>query len=207
MVSTEFSTLLSIQGFLFASLPMIKVENTQLEVLKGAQARGIATIVLTSRGPDFQAATFRELYKHGFDFRSTALPNTHQDYLPREPFTVSELKTRYGFTDEEINSFGLSSVREILYQDGVYLTSGQHKGALLRLLLKDSGFNPKLILFVEDHKKNTDAVWEAYLNSNVEVFTYRYGFLDGVVAAFHAQSKKAVIHRWEELKPFYEYFR
>ena len=146
--------------------------------LKAIQDAGLTVIALTSRGTDYQLQTFRELRRNGMTFWPSALP------------------PRHGWAEAFIPE---GATRPALYQDGVFLTAGQHKGAMLEALLKQTGVAaPEIIVIVDDKAENLDAVMETFGSSATSVHAWRYTREDSSVAAFDAEEAERM---WNELKP------
>ncbi|MCB0420416.1 MAG: DUF2608 domain-containing protein [Bdellovibrionales bacterium] len=210
-VALSFDGLLSVQGFLYDVLPMHAPEPKTIELIRRLQDDGVMVIGLTSRGPEFKSPAFRELYKAGYNLLRTASPIEERDYLSMMPYNVRELQSKYGFTLRQIADYKLNKPRPAVYRDGVFFTSGQHKGALLKIWMQDRQLSPKVVIFMDDQVKNTNRVWEAFTAQYggelfvPEVNTFRYGFLDKRVEAFNEISKQDVIQLWERVyRPVFE---
>jgi len=120
---------------------------------------------LTSRGLDYQLQTFRELRRNNFNFSHSAIgPAGGYD----EPFMPVE------------------NGRLSLYEDGVFLTAGQHKGQMLFALLEKTGTRlPGVIVMTDDKQKNLDAVKETFSALNIPVHAWRYTGEDDNVREFN----------------------
>ena len=98
--------------------------------------------------------TFRELRRNDFDFSRSAIGATgslDKAFIPVEGGRFS------------------------LYQDGVFLTAGQHKGQMLYALLEKTGTSmPAVIVMADDKQKNLDAVKETFSALNIPVRAWRY---------------------------------
>ncbi len=162
---------------LFASAMRTTQANAP-ELVRRIQDQGIPVIALTSRGVGFRLQTFRELRRNGFDFRRTAIGpdgGWPGDFLP------------------------VNAIRPARYEDGVFLTTGQHKGAMLKALLDRTRTSmPAVIMLLDDVQANLDAVIETFSALNVPVRAWRYSGEDENVAAFDENSSDA---RWQELLP------
>lgn len=110
-----------VQGALFFSSGMRPTQADAALQVRRLQDAGLTVFALTSRGPEFSLPTFRELRRNGISFWPSALP-------PAQGFPTL-------FIPE-------GSERETLYQDGVYLTAGQHKGLMLKSLLNKVAYHP-----------------------------------------------------------------
>ena len=155
------------QGALYFVSAMRTTQQDGSEQIRALQEKGLAVIALTSRGPDFQLATFRELRRNEFSFTHSAIGPAGETYDPFIPVENGRLS---------------------LYQDGVFLTAGQHKGEMLFALLEKTGSKlPSVIVMVDDKQKNLDAVKETFSALGVPVHTWRYTGEDANVESFDSE--------------------
>ena len=157
----------AVQGALYFASAMRPTQENGTDQVKAIQDLGVPVISLTSRGPDFQLQTFRELRRNNFNFNYTAIgPAGGYDelFIPVEDGRAS------------------------LYEDGVFMTAGQHKGQMLSVLLQKTGTRmPGVIVMVDDKQKNLDAVKETFSAINVPVHAWRYTGEDNNVREFNAE--------------------
>jgi len=157
----------AVQGALYFASAMRPTQENGSDQVKAIQDLGVAVISLTSRGPDFQLQTFRELRRNNFNFSYTAIgPAGGYDelFIPVEGGRAS------------------------LYEDGVFMTAGQHKGQMLSTLLQKTGTRmPGVIVMVDDKQKNLDAVKETFSALNVPVHAWRYTGEDSNVREFNPE--------------------
>jgi hypothetical protein len=166
------------QGALYHASAMRPTQPDAALQLRRLQQAGLTVIALTSRGPDYRLQTFRELRRNGMSFWPSALP------------------PQAGFAEPFIPEGGSRLAR---YEDGVFLTAGQHKGVMLNALLDRTGTPlPAAIVMVDDKSANIDAILETYGGSEAVVRTWRYTREDGNVAAFDAEEAAA---QWQALRP------
>lgn len=131
------------------------------------QRQGHPTICLTSRSPESRDATFRELERNGYDFE-------HHDVGQNFGGLIDLIDLAGHLFDEtQAQAYQLEARRhEVCYEDGVFLTAGQHKGAFLAMLLHSMNAAYPCIIFVDDHERNgkkmTEAI-QALFNSNRRV--------------------------------------
>jgi len=155
---------LAVQGALYFASAMRPTQENAPELVRDIQEAGIPVIALTSRGVEFRLQTFRELRRNGLDFRRSAIGpdgGWQGDFIPDK------------------------GVRPARYEDGVFLTSGQHKGVMLHeLLLRTGAPLPDVIVMIDDKQDNLDAVAETFAALGVTVRAWRYTGEDGEVAAF-----------------------
>lgn len=168
----------AVQGAVFHASAMRPTQADAGEQVAQIQQAGISTIALTSRGSDYQLQTFRELRRAGISFWETALEPARG--WP-EPFVPE------------------GGSRPALYQDGVFLTAGQHKGDMLQALLAKTGTpTPSVIVMIDDKQENLDAVLEGFADSPAAVHAWRYTREDGEVEAFDAE---VADRQWQEIYP------
>ena len=154
----------AVQGAVYFASAMRRTQVEGPAQVKAIQDMGVTVISLTSRGPDYQLATFRELRRNNFSFIYSALG---PDGGYEKPFIPVE------------------NGRLSLYEDGVFLTAGQHKGEMLLALLNKTGTRlPAVIVMVDDKQKNLDAVKETFSALNVPVHAWRYTGEDQAVNNF-----------------------
>ncbi|MFT5139624.1 MAG: hypothetical protein ACI9H8_001603 [Lysobacterales bacterium] len=169
---------LAIQGSLFFASAMRPTQPDSAALLRSIQDSGIRVIALTSRGVEFRLSTFRELRRNGFDFRRTAIgPDGGWDetFIP------------------------VHGIRPARYEDGVFLTAGQHKGVMLKDLLDKSNTPlPSAILILDDKQANLDAIVETFSALDVPVRAWRYSGEDENVANFNPDQAYEML---EELLP------
>lgn len=200
--TTDMSELLEIQGQLFAITNMIPSEATTIPVVKNLQKKGFKVILLTSRGPEFRNSTIRSLKQNRLQFRQSAIGPKKGYASTYVPFNTKIFKA-YGLTKEDIRKANLKGkARPVSYMDGVYMTSGQNKGIMLKTLLHKTKANVKAIVFADDHEKHTKRMQAILGESNYELFTYRYGAIDENVKGFRNSIERQgqTVSKWNELR-------
>ena len=167
----------AVQGALYFASAMRKTQVNGAEQVRAIQDTGVTVMSLTSRGPEFQLQTFRELRRNGFSFSHSAIgPVGGYD----DPFVPVE------------------NGRMSLYQDGVFLTAGQHKGQMLYALLEKTGTAmPAVIIMADDKQKNLDAVSETFSTLGVPLHAWRYTAEDENVNAFNPDQANS---QWKAIK-------
>jgi hypothetical protein len=169
---------LAAQGALLFASAMRLTQADGPAIVRSLQNQGFKSIILTSRGPDFAAMSFRELRRNQFDFRASAI----------------------GFADNRVLVFKpKEDSRATRYEDGVYLTAGQHKGEMLLALLdKTNTAQPRAIVMVDDKVENLQHVLDAFANTTTSVQALRYNREDAIVAAFDGEQTVA---EWAQAEP------
>ncbi|MCB0392549.1 MAG: DUF2608 domain-containing protein [Bdellovibrionales bacterium] len=199
-ITDDFDKLLQAQGLLFYRNRMrMPEEISSQRMIAEIQDSGNVTFALTSRGHEFKYQTIRELLRNGIDF-SKSSPMFIGKYYKVEPaFEKGHLKNKYGFTDQELVNFNLLKPRDVQYLDGVFYTAGQHKGAMLRIFIKEAKLSPKAIVFVDDTQTHIDNVHLAFNKSGIEIITFRYSAEDKNVNSFELKDKEDINQEWLEL--------
>lgn len=159
------------QGALYFASAMRLTQDDGAAQVRAIQDQGVAVIALTSRGMDYQLQTFRELRRNNLNFSYSAIgPDGGFD----EPFMP------------------VANGRLSLYEDGVFLTAGQHKGQMLYALLEKTGTPlPGVIVMADDKQKNLDAVKETFSALNIPVHAWRYTGEDQNVRDFNPDKADA----------------
>jgi len=172
----------AVQGALFYVSAMRPTQVDAARQVKAVQDSDIPVIVVTSRGPDYRLQTFRELRRNGLSFTHSAIgpPGGYQ-----QPFKPVE------------------NGRTSRYEDGVFMTTGQHKGQMLYALLQKTGTGlPKVIVMADDKQKNIDAMIETFGALQIPVHAWRYTGEDENVKNFdpektHADWKSIEAALWQ----------
>jgi len=198
LVAKDFDGLLAAQGLLF-SLGKMRPPQADLPLyIQAMQADGVRTLVLTSRGEEFRIATERELRANGYDFAISALPTGELACKDFVPYDLDSIQAS-GLTAEEAALFGLKKPRPVSYSQGVYMTAGQHKGAMLLALLAKSEQQFKAVVFVDDHGRHVLRVFDALVRRGVDITAFHYQREDDNVKRFQYSDKKDVTTRWRRL--------
>ena len=174
LVSNRFS----VQGAVYFASAMRPTQPDAADQVRRLQDAGVSVIALTSRGPDYRLQTFRELRRNDISFWPGALP-------PKRGYPGS-------FIPE-------GGTRAALYEEGVFLTAGQHKGDMLRALLDKTGTgSPAVIVMADDKAENLQAVMETFEDSGTAVQAWRYSREDNAVATLDTQE---AAEQWNAVRP------
>lgn len=209
LVAPDFGGLLRVQGILFSLSGMHPPDPNLPDMLKQIQDQGVATVVLTSRGPAFRDASERELKNSGYRFdqeeNRLVIVEKRGTFVPYD----ASQPDAHGLSKETMHNLG--APREVSYANGIYMTAGQHKGFMLKTLLAravvsrdkpDEKREFEAILFVDDHEKHTERMHDAFESDELSLVTFHYMQEDGNVANFDASSKQHVIRDWNRLDEF-----
>jgi hypothetical protein len=199
LVAKTFPGLLEAQGILYDRGKMHPTQPDEPQLIGNLQKLGVATILLTSRGPEFQRVTERELKRCGYNFAASALP-VHDvpsgEYHPYDPAQPE----KSGLAPEEIKKYKLGPSRPVLYTNGILMTAGQHKGMMLLTLLKNSKRDIKAIVYVDDNVRHVGAVFSAAVARNIEVSSFQYQHEDVRVQRFQYSDKADMDAEWAAVK-------
>lgn len=213
LVADDFAGLLRVQGDLFALSGMHPPEPSLPEIVNRLQdEKGVTTIVLTSRGPEFRSSAERELRQNGYQVCDSTSPLQVRE--KRGNFKPYQLQSpdAHGLNAEIISTLG-EKPRDVSFSSGIYMTAGQHKGYMLKTLLARS-FVERLadrkrtfsaIVFVDDHEKHTNRMRDAFAGDPVELTTIHYMQEDGNVDNFENSNKAHVIRDWNRLRDFLDH--
>jgi len=167
-----------VQGALYFASAMRPTQPGAAEQIRRLQDAGLTVIALTSRGPDYNLQTFRELRRNEISFWPSAL------------------SPKRGFPESFIPEGGTRAAR---YEDGVFLTAGQHKGDMLKALLNKTGAGaPTVVVMVDDKAENLAAVMVAFEGSGTAVHAWRYSREDANVANLDTGEAAA---QWDAVRP------
>jgi hypothetical protein len=199
LVADSFAGLLDAQGLLYNLSHMHPPQPNLPGLMRRAQDLGIHTLVLTSRGPEFREATEREFKRNGYDFARTALP-VHDvpagDFIP---YDLDQLE-KTGLTKEEAAKFHLApKPRPVNYENGIVMTAGQNKGAMLLRLLNNAQDQVDAVVYDDDNIRHVANVYAAVRDRGQEITAFHYTREDANVKAFDYGSKKDVNRNWQKL--------
>lgn len=171
---------------LFALGAMHLVEPNTAQVVRDIQNMKIKSIVLTARGTVYKNDIEIELGKEKIDFKDSAIG------------PVGGYASTFKFEQ-------LENPREVSYQDGVVLGSGQNKGQILKALLLKTNTQFKTIVFIDDTLKNIENM-EAEYKDNAGVTVFHYTHEEPRVKKFE-KDKSKVLKEWKQLKPILKFYQ
>jgi hypothetical protein len=198
LVADSFEGLLEAQGLLFNLGRMHPPQPDLPRLIRRLQNLGVYTLVLTSRGDEFRAATQRELERSGYDFAASALGVKG---LPRGTYLPYDLKNLEadGLSQRDVAAFGLTGPRPVSYENGIYMTAGQQKGAMLRAILHHALPDIRAIVYADDHIRHVAYVFAAMAGQGREITVFHYTHEEPRVKRFQYGDKDDVGRRWRRL--------
>ncbi|MGZ3722224.1 MAG: DUF2608 domain-containing protein [Bdellovibrionales bacterium] len=197
-VAQDMNGLIDAQSTIFSYGKMHAVDAEGPGVFNRLQHEGYSTLLLTSRGTNNRDATVRELSRNGYDLSIRPLAD-HGIAGQFIPYDIQHPEES-GLTQQEIKALGLGPARSVTIVDGLYMTSGQHKGAMLQTLINRLHRTFRAVLFIDDTPKNLTRMHDALDSVGIDVVTIRYSKLDTEVQRFDRGDKAQVITAWEQLK-------
>lgn len=198
LVAKDFAGLLEAQGTLYNLAKMHPPQKDLPAIIGRIQRLGIYSLVLTSRGPDFRVATERELRANGYNFARTELPVNDipgGDYFP---YDLDDLEAD-GLTRQDAVAFKLADPRRVSYANGIYMTAGQAKGAMLLALLTYAEPDIRAIVYVDDNIRHVAYIFAAAGGRGKEITSLHYTREDENVKRFQYSDKDEVSQRWKKL--------
>jgi hypothetical protein len=198
LVANSFEGLLEAQGVLYNLGRMHPPQPDLPRLMRRLQRGGIHTLVLTSRGDEYRVATERELSRNGYEFDRSAIS---ADDLPGGtylPYDLEDLEAD-GLTQKDAAAFGLTEPRPVSYENGIYMTAGQPKGAMLLALLHHATPEIKAVVYADDHIRHVAYVFAAMVGRDVEIKAFHYTREEPRVERFQYGDKDDVGRRWRKL--------
>ncbi len=203
-MASNFDELLVLQGMLFYLVGTRPAADDLAGVLKDLQDAGFPMIVLTGRGPEYRFVTERELNRSLPGFERKGIPDAEAYAQPFLPFDYNNVDASGFLVKEDLWRFNLKPPAPVSFRNGILLTSGQHKGVMLRTLLYLSGTAPAAILYVDNKERQLNAVASAFEGLDVEVAGLRFSGADKLAEPFAAdkdsEEKRSILRRWAELQ-------
>ena len=196
LVAKNFSELLDVQGLLFAAGTMRPPQSNQPKLFNKIQDLGVPTLILTSRGDQYRASTERELIGNGYEPARNAIEAEGLSLEPYAPYDMKNLQAS-GLNEAEAKLFGLKdNPRLVSYGKGIFMSAGQHKGAMLLTVLEKAKVKPKAVVFVDDHGRHVNRVYDALSRRGIESTVFHYHKEDDNVKRFRYSDKSDVARRW-----------
>lgn len=198
-VAKNMGELLDINGKLFSLSKMVPTTKNTVEVIKRLQKKNFKVILLTSRGHAFRSATEKVMQENNLNFIDSAIGPKGGYPGTFTPYDVKNLK-KYGLTKSDATKAKLKKQgRPISFENGIMMTAGLNKGIMLKTILHKTGYNPKAVIFADDHKRHTKKMNQIHANSSFKLTTYRFGAIDKNVTRFKKSDKKEVIKAQNKL--------
>ena len=137
-------------------------------------------LLLTSRNPLYRGGTLRTLRDAGY-----ALP--------------APLAGQADGSSWDFRKAPGARMSRVVYDQGVFMTTGQDKGLVLLDLLRRLGLRYDRVVLVDDGKKNIDNMQNALRKAGVDYLGLHYLRVDKSIAAADAQAGRAGWQAWQRL--------
>ena len=223
LTGESFQALFENQNLIWRMGQMRPPEKQQPSLIHDLQTKGFTTLLLTSRGPEDEDITVKTLKENNYAFQKTALPPRKGFAGEFMPYNTANF-TESGISVNEAIDIGLGyssdqecinnklhtkapcfyKPRHVKYTDGIFLTSGQNKGAMLKNILHKTGFTGsnrfQAILYVDDKVKHIEKIYRAFCNQPIELSLFHYTHESNRVEDFNNNSKGDVIEKWQKIK-------
>lgn len=223
LTGESFPELFEIQNLIWNMGKMRPPEKLQPSLIQNLQTQGFTTLLLTSRAPEDRDITVKTLKKNNYDFEKSTLPPLKGFSGEFTPYNTANLSESGITTNEAINmGLGYSSdqtcinkklgskapcfqkPRRTEYTHGVFFTTGQHKGAMLRNILHKTGFTGanrfQAIVYVDDKAKHVKNIYRAFCNQPVELGLFHYTHEADRIEKFVNGDKTSVINKWRKIE-------
>jgi hypothetical protein len=141
-------------GLLYELVPMKLIEDNVPGTVRGWQDKGLTVFALTSRSPNYRAATEREMIRNGYDMTVSPLLEKGADKMP---VYIDNPK------------------RALSYINGIMMTTGMNKGTMLQYMMDKTGQKFDSVVFIDDSKKNVVNMEKAYKDDkSVDMTIFHY---------------------------------
>jgi hypothetical protein len=199
-VATNVPDLLTVQTWILQMTKMRLAEPRIATDVKELGQLGVRAFALTSRGADMRDITLREFNNNKFDLASVAPGPRNGVAIRYAPYDLKDPES-YGLTLDDVSKFKLKAPKSVVYDHGIMFTSGQHKGVMLKTLLKKFSVEIKSVIFVDDRPHHLEGVRAALADLPIDVTTVQYQHEKDRIANFQAGEKREVIDQWCKLLP------
>jgi len=205
LVAKDSRGVLEVQHLLFELSDMKPPEQNTPALVASLQERGHPVMVLTSRSPEFRSETLRELSDFGYAFPSA--PHCRSPLcLTRGIISgdgVKRAARQATLTFPRVAELVGTTPRAVSYGNGVMMVAGQDKGAMLQLLLASSANDSyRAIVFIDDGKRNVEAVDNAFKDDPRDVQTVYYDRLEADATGFQSNPtrQEAADKSWKAVR-------
>ena len=115
------------------------------------------------------------------------------------PYDLDHLD-QSGLTAAEVKSFALGTAKPVSYTNGIMMSAGQHKAAMLLSLLHTSARDVQAIVYADDHGRHVAGIFSALVGRGIEVTAFHYQHEDLRVQAFQYGDKNDITRRLHQLR-------
>jgi|GEM_PF-1395466 len=194
LVANSFQEILIRQDWILALTTMMPVHPLIPHAVGAYKKAGAKVIALTSRKPDTRDYTVRHLNGAGIMFSAVQSFELPQG-VGFVPYDLQRPEAS-GLSRKDLELAGGVAPRNTIFDRGVYLTDGQHKGLMLKSLLHRLGIKPKSIIFVDDRAHHHVGMQKAFEDSDIVVHSFRHTAMTPTIEAFDASDKVKETIQW-----------
>lgn len=194
-IANSSNNLLEIQSWIYQLSPMELVDPLQQTFIQKLKEYGTSVIALTSRDLSTQRSTLREVSNNMVDLSiadELDLTGEGESYVP---YQLDNIEAS-GLTDEDVETFKLGEARKVLFDQGVFFTQGQHKGAMLKTLLARMGRRFKAVIFIDDRIKHIQAMRSMAGTVAENIWSVHFKLSESWTLPFFQNSKDQVNRDW-----------
>lgn len=198
LVAENIGDLVEKQGRLLTHHRMRLTQPSVPMTMGGLAESRFPLLILTARGPTSFDLTRKSLETAGVSIGTSALSLKKQLAEEFKPEALADLNQE--FSEDERLKFRLTHTSAVRYSQGILLSAGQNKGAMLRLLLRGSRHEIKAVVFIDDLERNTTAVFDALKGTEFDVTTIRFSGEDTNIQGFLKGDKQRVHREWRQFR-------
>jgi hypothetical protein len=195
LVATTIDDLLTIQTWIYNVIPTTLATPQQGPWIRGLRARGASVITLTSRVLSTHDASLRELNRHQLNLSTATDLALPFEGIPYIPYSL-ENPSWSGLTPTDLVNFKLSQPKQVLFDRGLFLTQGQHKGAMLKTLLSRMQRKFKAIIFIDDRSGHIEAMRQMATTIPHEIYSLQFNLSETWTKPFIEGPKDQVEADW-----------
>lgn len=153
---------------------------TQADGPAAINALGVDTLMLTSRNPLYRGGTLRTLREAGY-----ALPRMLGGQADGSAWDWRKAPD--------------AAPVHVVYDQGIFMTSGQDKGRVLLALLQRLGLRYERVVLVDDGRRNIDNMQAALRDAGIAYLGLHYTRVDKTVDTDEAAAGRAGWQAWRQL--------
>ncbi len=176
LVAPTLPLLHQLNSLLFFLSSTQLIQNNTPHLVSWLKKQGVHVIALTSRGPRDRASTPIHLSNHDMQFADTRIGQHYNPFSnPIDPWSF-KFDLNFLSENEKIERRQRDRKVEVLYENGVFYTEGQHKGEMLELLLKVTGHWSSIesVVFIDDSKNQIDNMRTYFSKQSIHTSVIHY---------------------------------
>lgn len=189
---------------------LCKCEKDQDKLVNKLVSDGYNIVYVTSRGSEVVDITLQEMKRNNYKLTNSF--DSH-NYLYKYPFLTKDQNIpfnklndiykcpnssleQYNFTNEEIQKYKLYRSKLTCLKDSIFFTSGQHKGALVKILLDKSNQQYDYIVVFDDKEPHVDGFMDVFKEKVIGIV---YTGQKDAVENFNKLDKDIIAKQFKEL--------